>query len=122
MAKKVVEEATEVAIDAVRLQRDAVINESVDLFYNLAVIWHELEISPAEVWAEMVASLLISATLTSSVPIPKNRCNARRTGFGVLTRSQSSTIWPHRIGKKMGIAVAPTHGKDDRKADAVGCR
>jgi phosphoribosyl-ATP pyrophosphohydrolase len=53
MAKKVVEEATEVAVDAVRLQRVAVISESVDLFYNLAVLWHELGISPAEVWTEM---------------------------------------------------------------------
>ena len=34
MAKKVVEEATEVAVDAVQLRRAAVISESVDLFYN----------------------------------------------------------------------------------------
>jgi phosphoribosyl-ATP pyrophosphohydrolase len=53
MAKKVVEEASEVDVDAVRLQRVAVISESVDLFYNLAVLWHELGISPAEVWTEM---------------------------------------------------------------------
>ena len=53
MAKKVVEEATEVAVDAVRLRRAAVISESVDLFYNLAVLWHELAISTEEVWSEM---------------------------------------------------------------------
>lgn len=53
MAQKVVEEAAEVAIDAVRLQRLAVVNESVDLLYNLIVLWHEFEISPAEVWSEM---------------------------------------------------------------------
>ena len=53
MAKKVVEEATEVAVDAVQLRRAAVISESVDLFYNLAVLWHELAISPEEVWTEM---------------------------------------------------------------------
>lgn len=53
MAKKVVEEATEVAIDAVARDRVAVIRESVDIFYNLAVLWYELGISPTEVWAEM---------------------------------------------------------------------
>jgi phosphoribosyl-ATP pyrophosphohydrolase len=53
MAKKVVEEAAEVAIDAVALERVAVIRESVDIFYNLAVLWHELGILPTEVWAEM---------------------------------------------------------------------
>jgi phosphoribosyl-ATP pyrophosphohydrolase len=53
MARKVVEEATEVAVDALRLQPVAVVSESVDLFYNLVVLWHELGVSPAEVWAEM---------------------------------------------------------------------
>jgi phosphoribosyl-ATP pyrophosphohydrolase len=53
MAKKVVEEAAEVAIDAAQCQRTAVINESVDLFYNLVVLWTELGITPSEVWAEM---------------------------------------------------------------------
>jgi phosphoribosyl-ATP pyrophosphohydrolase len=53
MAKKVVEEAVEVAIDAVALERVAVIQESVDIFYNLGVLWYELGISPNEVWTEM---------------------------------------------------------------------
>jgi phosphoribosyl-ATP pyrophosphohydrolase len=48
IAQKVVEEATEVAIDAVQRQRTAVINESVDLFYNLIVVWDELGITPAD--------------------------------------------------------------------------
>ena len=53
MAKKVVEEAAEAAIDAVRGDRPAVINESVDLLYNLSIVWAELGIEPDEVWAEM---------------------------------------------------------------------
>jgi phosphoribosyl-ATP pyrophosphohydrolase len=53
MAQKVVEEATEVALDAVLLRRTSVINESVDLFYNLIVLWDELGIEPTDVWAEM---------------------------------------------------------------------
>ena len=53
MAQKLAEEATEVVIDAVRGQRAAVIHESVDLIYNLVVLWSELGITASEVWAEM---------------------------------------------------------------------
>ena len=53
MAKKVAEEGAEIAIDAVRRDRSAVVNETADLFYNLAVLLDELGIRMAEVWAEM---------------------------------------------------------------------
>jgi phosphoribosyl-ATP pyrophosphohydrolase len=53
MAQKVAEEATEVVIEAVRGERSAVIHESVDLIYNLVVLWSELGITAPEVWAEM---------------------------------------------------------------------
>ena len=53
MAQKLAEEATEVVIDAVRGQRATVIHESVDLLYNLVVLWSELGITASEVWAEM---------------------------------------------------------------------
>jgi len=53
MAQKLAEEATEVVIEAVRGERSAVINESVDLIYNLVVLWSELGITTPEVWAEM---------------------------------------------------------------------
>jgi phosphoribosyl-ATP pyrophosphohydrolase len=53
MAQKVAEEATEVVIEAVRGERSAVINESVDLLYNLVVLWNELGITASEIWAEM---------------------------------------------------------------------
>jgi phosphoribosyl-ATP pyrophosphohydrolase len=53
MAKKVVEEAAETAIDAVRGDRAAVVNESVDLLYNLSIVWSEMGIDPDEVWTEM---------------------------------------------------------------------
>ena len=53
MAQKLAEEATEVVIEAVRGERSAVINESVDLIYNLVVLWSELGITASEVWAEM---------------------------------------------------------------------
>jgi phosphoribosyl-ATP pyrophosphohydrolase len=53
MARKVGEEAIEVAIDAMRGDRGAVVMESADLLYNLVVLLADLEISPDEVMAEM---------------------------------------------------------------------
>jgi phosphoribosyl-ATP pyrophosphohydrolase len=53
MAKKLAEEAIEVAIDAVGGDADAVVRESADLLYNLAVLWAASGIRPADIWAEM---------------------------------------------------------------------
>lgn len=53
MAKKVVEEAAEVAIEAVGGAREELIRESADLMYNLVVLWSATGVSPQDVWAEM---------------------------------------------------------------------
>jgi len=53
MAQKLGEEAVEVAIDAVKGNREAVIAESADLLYHLVVVWAEMGITPADVWTEM---------------------------------------------------------------------
>jgi len=53
MAKKLAEEAIEVAIDAVNGDTEAVIRESADLLYNLTVLWADAGIRPADVWREM---------------------------------------------------------------------
>ena len=53
MAKKLVEEATEVTLDAVAGDRAAVIRESADLIYNIPVLWTDMGIAPDEVWQEM---------------------------------------------------------------------
>ena len=53
MAKKLVEEAVEVGLDAVQMNRESVILESADVFYQLAVIWAECGVSPAEVMGEI---------------------------------------------------------------------
>jgi phosphoribosyl-ATP pyrophosphohydrolase len=53
MARKLGEEAIEVAIDAMRGRRDNVIAETADLLYHLVVLWAEMGIAPAEVWAEL---------------------------------------------------------------------
>ena len=53
LRRYVLEEAAEVALDAVVANRDGVIQESVDLIYNLTVLWVWMGINPAEVWHEM---------------------------------------------------------------------
>jgi len=53
MAKKLVEEAIEVGLDAVQMNREQVILESADVLYHLAVIWAECGISPSDVLGEI---------------------------------------------------------------------
>ena len=53
VAKKLVEEAVEVAIDTMHGDNDAVVRESADLLYNLMVLWVAAGIHPKDVWTEM---------------------------------------------------------------------
>jgi phosphoribosyl-ATP pyrophosphohydrolase len=53
MAKKLAEEAVEVAIDAVHGHSDSVVRESADLLYNLVVLWVASDVHPKDVWVEM---------------------------------------------------------------------
>lgn len=52
-AKKMAEEAIEVVLDAVGGDAEAVVRESADLLYNLAVLWVAVGVKPQDVWAEM---------------------------------------------------------------------
>jgi phosphoribosyl-ATP pyrophosphohydrolase len=52
-SQKVVEEAAEVALEAVRKRTGAVVRESADLLYHLVVLWHECGIAPEQIWDEM---------------------------------------------------------------------
>ncbi len=53
VAKKVAEEATEVVIEAIGGDRNAIVRESADLIYNLVVLWATLGVQPKDVWKEM---------------------------------------------------------------------
>lgn len=53
MVKKLLEEAIEVGLDAVQMNREAVILESADMLYQLAVIWAECGIAPQDVFGEI---------------------------------------------------------------------
>jgi phosphoribosyl-ATP pyrophosphohydrolase len=82
MAKKLAEEAIEVAIDAVGGDADAVVRESADLLYNLAVLWAASGVRPADIWAEMERRehlLGIAEKLPKSpVKLPKSPALAER--------------------------------------------
>ena len=68
MAQKVVEEAAEVAIEAVLGRRDPLINESVDLLYNLAALWNGAGVRLEDLWTEMDRR---EATLGMAEKLPK---------------------------------------------------
>lgn len=53
MAKKLIEEAIEVGLEAVQMNREAAILESADVLYHLAVIWAECGITPTDVLNEI---------------------------------------------------------------------
>lgn len=53
ISQKVVEEAAEVALEAVRKRIDTAVCESADLLYHLVVLWQALGIRPDDVWMEM---------------------------------------------------------------------
>jgi phosphoribosyl-ATP pyrophosphohydrolase len=53
MAKKLIEEAIEVGLEAVQMNREAAILESADVLYHLAVVWAECGITPSDVFNEI---------------------------------------------------------------------
>lgn len=52
-AQKVGEEATEVVIEAVRGDTDALVKESADLLYHLHVLWAATGVTPDDVYEEI---------------------------------------------------------------------
>jgi phosphoribosyl-ATP pyrophosphohydrolase len=76
IAKKLGEEAVEVVIDAMHGNREAVVRESADLIYNLAVLWVSLGVTPKDVWKEMdrrEGLLGIAEKLPKDAPEPDMR-------------------------------------------------
>jgi phosphoribosyl-ATP pyrophosphohydrolase len=53
IAQKVIEEAGEVALEAVKHHASGVVRESADLLYHLVVLWRRAGIEPVEIWEEM---------------------------------------------------------------------
>jgi phosphoribosyl-ATP pyrophosphohydrolase len=68
LARKVIEEACEVTVEAVKRNADGVVRESADLLYHLVVLWNRFGIEPVEVWHEMQAR---AKTLGIAEKLPK---------------------------------------------------
>ena len=54
-ARKLAEETTELLIEAIRNDKDAMIQESADLLYHLLVVWAAADIDARQVWAVLKA-------------------------------------------------------------------
>lgn len=95
MAQKLAEEAIEVVIDAMQGNSDAVVRESADLIYNLAVLWSASGVRPQDVWAEM---------------------DRRERLFGMAEKLPKSNL------KKSGLAKAtlPASGGSDEPRPGAG--
>lgn len=72
-AKKVAEEAVELAIAAVSRDRKEIILESADLLYHVVVLWAEAGVQPKEIWAELERREKLQgiAEKLPKVPFPK---------------------------------------------------
>jgi phosphoribosyl-ATP pyrophosphohydrolase len=73
-AQKVIEEAGEVALEAVKHNARGIVRESADLLYHLVALWHRAGIDPADVWTEM---RLRADTLGIAEKRPKARSDRR---------------------------------------------
>lgn len=90
IAKKVAEEAAEVALESAAGNRDEVVRESADLLYHLVVLWFEAGVQPKEIWAEMdrreklygiaekIAKNPVVELKHSAVPVSIDRARRRR--------------------------------------------
>jgi phosphoribosyl-ATP pyrophosphohydrolase len=74
-AQKVIEEAGEVALEAVKHHSRGIVHESADLLYHLVALWHRAGIDPADVWIEMRSR---ADTLGIAEKLPKARRDNRR--------------------------------------------
>jgi len=74
-AQKVIEEAGEVALEAVKHRTRGVVRESADLLYHLVALWHRAGVDPTDVWIEMHSR---ADTLGIAEKPPKARREDRR--------------------------------------------
>jgi phosphoribosyl-ATP pyrophosphohydrolase len=75
IAQKVIEEAGEVALDAVKHHARGIVRESADLLYHLVALWHRAGIDPDDVWIEMRCR---ADTLGIAEKLPKAHRDDRR--------------------------------------------
>ncbi len=97
MAKKLAEEAIEVAIDAVHGDTEAIIRESADLLYHLTVLWAGAGVRPAQVWREMERR---EHLLGIAEKMPKSPMKLPRTGPIPAARRPIVALETHATRKR----------------------
>ena len=83
-AQKVIEEAGEVALEAVKHRTRNVVRESADLLYHLVALWHRVGIDPTDVWIEMRSR---ADTLGIAEKLPKGRREDRYRPIHAVKRA-----------------------------------
>jgi phosphoribosyl-ATP pyrophosphohydrolase len=53
LARKVIEEACEVTVEAVKRNKAGIVLESADLLYHLILLWFRSGVEPSQIWEEM---------------------------------------------------------------------
>ena len=53
--RKLSEETTELLIEVMRSDNQAIVQESADLLYHLLVVWAAADVDPADIWAVLEA-------------------------------------------------------------------
>ena len=99
MAKKLVEEAIEVGLDAVQMNREQVILESADVLYHLAVIWAECGISPADVLGEIDRRERVYGIAEK---LPKQASVGPDSAHGALGGATESFLSARRLSRRPG--------------------
>jgi phosphoribosyl-ATP pyrophosphohydrolase len=87
MAKKLAEEAIEVVIDAMKGDSAAVVRESADLIYNLAVVWAASGVRPDDIWAEMDRREQLFGIAEK---LPKSRATHKAPAKAVATKAAAA--------------------------------
>jgi phosphoribosyl-ATP pyrophosphohydrolase len=97
IAKKLGEEAIEVAIDAVNGNSDAVVRESADLFYNLIVLWAAAGVRPEDVWREMESR---EHLLGIAEKMPKSAVKMAKVSASRINQPTIVTLQGRRVRKR----------------------
>lgn len=88
-AQKVIEEAGEVALEAVKHNRNGIIRESADLLYHLVALLHLAGIDPDDVWTEMHRRVELLG-IAEKLPKGPNKSRNRTVKRGLAAQSAAT--------------------------------
>ncbi len=89
-AQKVIEEAGEVALEAIKHSRNGVIRESADLLYHLAALWHRAGIDPKDIWVEMHRRVELLG-IAEKLPKTRDRDSKQEPGAQAAAEGRSAS-------------------------------